>query len=479
MALAWLVAVSCGDSPVDPPPDVAEVTVTPGAAFLDLADTLRLTAGTVGPGGGSIDDPGLTWRSTATLATVDPTGLVTGLAPGEVRIEAVAGNGVVGSALVRVTPVTAIEPAAGRYGQLVTIRGVGLPVATMAHFTDADGGRVRAFTRQSGAEALEVWVPVGAASGPLRLDWPGDSIVTSRHFDLIAAEDIYARQAEPVEVPFPFHNPSLEAGSGAQHGFRFQVPAATPFSLHLVDRGSPFVSTTVRAWLFRVSPGPTTLVSFAMTQDNLPAGGAVLDSVAYSRASLPPGEYVVLVSALDLRDAANPDARRAFGLRLSAAESYDLAPDAYEPNDFPAEAPVVALPFQAPGVRAENPFAMDHYAFDVAGASTVTLSTTAADRWLLLYLLQDDDEDILAAWENDRVVAGAGGDQAAQQVQATVPAGRYTALVWDWAGHARPYDLSITVTPAADGAAAVAGAAAGDVAGGAIREAAMTRRPRR
>jgi hypothetical protein len=499
LALICVAALSCGDSPTDLPPAVAAVTVSPASAFLDLADTLRLSATATGPGGGIVVDEGLTWRSDSDRATVDPTGLVTGVAPGVVRIEAVASNGVVGSAQVRVTPVAAIEPDTGRYGQVVTVRGI-LPAGATVYFSGAGGEWERAHTRQAGPDALEVWVPVGAADGPLRLTWPGDSAVTRRHFGLAAPEDVYAGRSDPVELPFPFHNPSLLAGGGAPHAFRFHIPQATPFSLHLVDRGSPSDETTVRAWLFRVDPGPTTLVSFVMTLDNLGIGAA-LDSVAYSRTALPAGEYVILVAALDLESAENTAVRRAFGIRLSATASFGLAPDAYEPNDFPAEAQVVGLPFRETGLHAENPFAMDHYTFDIADESTITLATSAADPWLLLYLLPAEPVDILAAWEDDRVLAEATGDELDQQITATVPAGRYTALIWDWAARARPYDLEITAAPAASAAAhdgpvspdragqadrparasPARGAAASSARGpaGLAREAAATRRPRR
>ncbi|HUG38864.1 MAG TPA: Ig-like domain-containing protein, partial [Longimicrobiales bacterium] len=454
-SLAWLAC----DDPIDPTSRVAEVVVEPETGSLDIADTLRLSATAFSAAGEPIDDPGLTWRSASADATVDAAGLVTGVGPGSVLVEAVSSNGTIGSALVRITPVTAIEPDSGRFGQVVTIRGVGLHPATTVFFTGATG-RVPAFTRQGAADALEVWVPVGARTGTLELAWPGDAVVTSRAFRLTAEQDVYAGTPEPAEIPFPFANPSLLAGGGATHAFRFTIAEATPFALHLADHGAAFPETAARAWLFRVDPQPSTLVSFLMTREHLNTG-ARLDSVAYSRTSLPAGDYVLMVAALDLVDAGNTDVQRPFGIRLAAAEAFARAPDPHEPNDFPAEAPVVSLPFAAAGLGAENPYAMDHYAFEVADSGTVTITATAASPLLLLYLLPDGPQDILAAWESDAVLAGADGALAAQQVQATVPAGRYTALVWDWAGHARPYDLEIT-------AAAAAAATAGDPDAGVV-----------
>lgn len=446
-ALAILAALSCGGAPTDLTPVVATVEVHPATASMDLDDTLHLVATALDGSGAPVADPGITWRSVSAHAEVDADGLVTALTSGQARIEAVAANGVVGSAQIQVTPVTAIQPDTGRYGQVVTIQGVGLPPDLAVYFSGGNGQRVRAFTRHATSTAVEVWVPVGAVDGPLQLETAGGSFATRRTFRLTAAEDVYAAADSTPQLPIPFHNPSLLARSGQPHAFRFTAPEAMPFSLHLVDRGAAFAESSVRAWVFRMDAGGWTLMSFMMTADHL-ANGAVLDSVAYSRASLAAGDYMVLVAAFDPLAPDNPDVRRPFGLRLTGSEAFERAPDAFEPNDYPAEGPVVALPFIEALLQIETPYAMDHYAFEVVESSTVTITAAAAEPWLLLYLMPDDQEDILAAWENDRVLAEADGGQTTQQIQAHVAPGRYTLLVWDWAGRSRPYDLSVSTSSA-------------------------------
>lgn len=465
IAVALAVSLACGD-PSEPPVEgrtpVSVVHVVPGMAFVDPGDTLQLSAVALDSGGSPVSDAGLTWRSLSAAATVDETGRVIGAEPGEARIEAVAWNGVVGGATVRVTPVESISPNAGRYGEIVTLTGTELPGNVTVSFSGPEGTRVRAYTRGASPGSIEVWVPVHARDGPLQLVSPGDSIVTSREFRLVADEDVYAGH-DSATLSFPYHNPSLLARDDTPHRFRFDVTEPTPFSLVLADRGDPNVETAVRAWLFRYDTDPVTLTAFVMTRDYV-GDGAVLDSAVYSRASLPPGQYVLLVAAMDLAQPGAGGARRPFGIRLEAAQRFALAPDPFDPNDFPAEAPVLTLPFAAADLRAENGHAMDHYMIEVEEASTLTATSATSAPWLFMMLFRGDLEDILAAWDRDGVVAESDGQSGQQQIQATVPAGRYSLLVWEWGGRARTYSLEITTGTAAATAATVPGTA--DVASG-------------
>ena len=97
LAPAVLSALSCADAadPAAPPPAPA-VTVTPAADTLVIGHALRLRA-TVTAGGARV-----TWTSSdASVATVDASGLVTGVADGTATITASSGT-VQGSAEIRV-----------------------------------------------------------------------------------------------------------------------------------------------------------------------------------------------------------------------------------------------------------------------------------------------------------------------------------------------------------------------------------------
>jgi len=103
---ATITATSEGQSgtatlEVDPVP-VTSVTVTPPAAFASVGGTVQLTA-SVQPTGGKKPPPFVWESSDATIATVDPKGLVKGVAIGLATISATT-QGVSGSSLVTVLP---------------------------------------------------------------------------------------------------------------------------------------------------------------------------------------------------------------------------------------------------------------------------------------------------------------------------------------------------------------------------------------
>lgn len=438
LPLAW----ACGGSTEPELPPVASVRVTPALAVLDIGGTVQLEAVALTAAGDPIPEAELEWRSTGDPATVDATGLVTAVSAGVVEIEAASADGAVGRAEVRVSPVAAMSPDTGRYGAIVTLEGDAALAEATVSFSGPGDETVPATVRTAGAGELEVWVPVGAASGPLWLTWPGGTARTAAEFELTAGSDVLAGGAT---VPFPYHNPSLLGDAAAPHEIAFTLAEAGPFTLEISDRGPRVEATTVRAWLFRTDVEPSVLVSFVMTRDLLES--AVLDSAAFSRASLPAGDYTLLVSPMDLDSPERTDVTRPFGLRLLAGERFERPPDAREPNDFPAETPTVPLPFTGPPTGElgfEGPYAMDHYALDVAVTTTLTLTTGAPDARILVYLFPDGVTDILEAWETDRLLAAAEGEETSQTVTATVQPGRYTALVWDWSGRARPYELEIT-----------------------------------
>ena len=96
----------CNDNPDTPPPaDVASVTVTPASATVNVGATLSLTATGFDIGGQPIAGATFTWTSSSPdVASVNSTGVVTGLAAGDATIFATAPNGVANSAAVHVSP---------------------------------------------------------------------------------------------------------------------------------------------------------------------------------------------------------------------------------------------------------------------------------------------------------------------------------------------------------------------------------------
>jgi fibronectin type 3 domain-containing protein len=112
LAVAALLAVgSCSDQITMV--DVAAVEVSPSSATIRIAESTRLTARLLAPGGQPLSGRPVEWRSlNNAVATVDDDGTVRGVAPGVTTIEA-ANNGIVGTAAITVSagPSIAVSPS--------------------------------------------------------------------------------------------------------------------------------------------------------------------------------------------------------------------------------------------------------------------------------------------------------------------------------------------------------------------------------
>jgi hypothetical protein len=74
------------------PGGVVELEIsTPAAREVEVGETLQLTARALDRDGNPLDVP-ITWLSSAPALTVDNTGLVTGVAPGEAQVQASVGS---------------------------------------------------------------------------------------------------------------------------------------------------------------------------------------------------------------------------------------------------------------------------------------------------------------------------------------------------------------------------------------------------
>ena len=109
MATAGVSACDTRVLPVDPPPDttVHLVSVSPAFDTVTVGAKLTLAATVEGNGGVTFYHTTVTWSSSATtVATVDSTGVVTGVAVGTATITAVSNSNpqVRGAATVTVTP---------------------------------------------------------------------------------------------------------------------------------------------------------------------------------------------------------------------------------------------------------------------------------------------------------------------------------------------------------------------------------------
>ena len=160
-----------------PPGPIAQVEVAPVAATLSAGATVQLRAILQDADGNVATDRAVTWRSLAPeLASVSPAGLVTAIAPGSTRIEAVAEDHVGGAAVRILDPLDAITVrfAEPEQDDIVgdTLRVV---LSASARYAIAS---VRARAEQQ--ETLLALTPVGARGAGLA--WTGSLDLTSVHY---------------------------------------------------------------------------------------------------------------------------------------------------------------------------------------------------------------------------------------------------------------------------------------------------------
>jgi hypothetical protein len=90
-ALLTLMVLGCSNL-TEGPGGVVELQIsTPAAREVEVGETLQLTARALDRDGNPLDVP-ITWLSSDPALTVDNTGLVTGVAPGEAEVQASVGS---------------------------------------------------------------------------------------------------------------------------------------------------------------------------------------------------------------------------------------------------------------------------------------------------------------------------------------------------------------------------------------------------
>jgi len=166
LALGMGLAGCGGDaaSPADPgSPTVASVVVSPEATSVETGKTTRLTARVEDASGAPIQNPVITWLSSdPAKATVDGSGLVSGVAVGSVTVTATV-EGKRGAASVTVNPpasgvvLTSISPSPLLEGQPATLTGSGFGLVPSNNKVTIDG--YTAPVTASSATSIQILVP--------------------------------------------------------------------------------------------------------------------------------------------------------------------------------------------------------------------------------------------------------------------------------------------------------------------------------
>src|SRR5207249_2531354 len=150
---------------VSAPAPVATVTVTPGTPSIGVGNTVQLTATLKDSAGNTLTGRTVTWASGSTLiATVNSSGLATGVAVGSATITATGGSGS-GTATVTVTPPASV--ASVTVTPATPSIGVGNTVQLTATLKDSAGNTLtgRTVTWASGSTSIATVNSSGLATG--------------------------------------------------------------------------------------------------------------------------------------------------------------------------------------------------------------------------------------------------------------------------------------------------------------------------
>ena len=153
-----------------------EVALSPSLVELSVGDTLRLSARATDTNGHPVTGAVFSWSSAnASVASVDDSGLVTGVSVGEVVVRASLGSAS-GSASVRVSPPPVPPEPVGTMPDRTVEAGQTATVDASAYFSDPDGGAL-----SYAAESSDPRVATADVSGSIlsvEATGPGTATVT-------------------------------------------------------------------------------------------------------------------------------------------------------------------------------------------------------------------------------------------------------------------------------------------------------------
>ncbi len=463
------------------------------------------------------------WSSDDPLtATVDPTGHVVGIKSGTTFIRARAANfdkrSVPGEIALRVAntlEIDSIRPDTVRYGDVVTVYGVGL-LDTLGIGLSIGDALLFAYPFSEalgpdGASRRSYWVPPPAHSAPLFYIGAGvfgfkpDTVQVLRR-DLYEPNDISPTAINLESRPFPgtvlnfllFANPALafeqlprDVAQGADW-YRFGQTASRDLTIIL----SSAVPGTFQTFL-------TDSLDFQLADTNYHIGPDSWtfgpESHACHGAAFGPKEAPAESTVVALHDYP-PGALHAIAVyaqpgryALTVAEGYattgkGIARDAHEEDDYcnAADAKPEALPFRNMGLTIDNPHDVDWFRFSFAGGLSFRVRTTAPSSSAAdpsdidVYLLKvPNPGDTLMT-----IVASSARPGSDEDIPLPLglAAGEYYVVVTDFAGVPTNYALcfgagaacSVFPTPPAPSAAELQGS----IARRARLEAAAQRAPR-
>jgi hypothetical protein len=481
LAAAVLASITCA-FPTDVGSNAYVTIVSPGPVLLRGGDlTLEARVWLRLSGGDSVElkNVALQWSSGDThLATVtsagSSTGRVTGVNSGHVEIRAVAGGydasaaGVYSLRVANPLEIDSITPDTVRYGERVTMYGVGVGELFFAGlgpgFLSADSLSVAGNPR--GLGQLSFWVPYPSRTGNIFAAGSGQ-LIAAPDSTVVLPYDLYEpNEAAPAAIdldgprPIPsvsvirFFNPALafeDLRNGTPVGadwYRFKsATTAAPFSFiliapalggaHIATLGGADGSWTVgsgvskcKGYDFRVETAPSDSLIVALRR--LPS-----DTVDLFAAYVQQGRYFLAVT----EGYVTTDPR----IQPDRFEEDDLCGFADENFADPTKAIDLTSPF-SDNLTIDNPHDVDWLRFRVPGVVPQVVSVRSAAHPLQTIDRTDIDLYLLTVPDGSHGLDPVARDVAHGSTGAItqlLDPGDYYLVVADSAGIATPYSLCI------------------------------------
>jgi hypothetical protein len=374
--------------------------------------------------------------------------------------------------LVEVRPrlqIDSIRPLVARYGETVTIYGVGLDPAAHPevrggsrnlaahHFTPADPARPWRVGR------LAVYVTAGMPlRGPIAVR-SDRGAVTSRDTLVVTPEDVYEPNSESAPADLgtltsDLVNPALAfersvPGDNREtvDAYRFTTADHNAWTVRIAGlSGAEYVAVADTT----VSGKPVTTFEYLHAFAWSKCGGTAQRQFAEAKIYFPrsdtlrvprirtPNELRIWLDyapddSLNVQD-------RPYYFSISRGYSSDLQADASEPNDWCQVATPVTLSGQPMALSIDRPMDFDWFRFEVAGTgANVTMDLqfdTPNDLDLLLF------RDLLPDSVSQPIGRAESSSQTHETASNALPPGKYFAVVYSWLARPGGYHATFSAS---------------------------------
>ena len=197
---------------------LTSIVVTPGMASIATGQTQSFTASGIFSDGSTTDiTNSVTWSSTATnFATVDPTGLATGVSAGASTITASSGSATAGTAVLTVTPAVLTEIDISPDGQYIPVGGQ-YPLMLVGTYSDNTTQTITNGTWSSSDATLASVDPItGMVTGVANSN-NNPVTITASYGGMTNTTTVYVTSAVPESLQLTPATASIASGTTQQY----------------------------------------------------------------------------------------------------------------------------------------------------------------------------------------------------------------------------------------------------------------------